>query len=111
MSVVGENIKRIRKEKKLSQRQLADLSGISQSAISDIENPAVTKLPNIDTIQKLASALRVSIDELTGAVVASKKEAETDLLRKSILDDYDRMTPAQRAKAREYMDLLLNQKP
>lgn len=111
MSVVGENIKRIRKEKKLSQRQLADLSGISQSAISDIENPAVTKLPNIDTIQKLAAALRVSIDELTGAVVASKKEAESDLLRKSILDDYDRMTPAQRAKAREYMDLLLNQKP
>lgn len=111
MSVVGENIKRIRKEKRLSQRQLADLSGISQSAISDIENPAVTKLPNIDTIQKLASALHVSIDELTGAAVASKKEAESDLLRKSILDDYDRMTPAQRAKAREYMDLLLNQKP
>ena len=63
---VGLNIKNRRKRLRLSQARLSDLSGISQSAISDIENPDVTKRPNTDTIQKIASALQCTVAELMG---------------------------------------------
>ena len=63
---VGENIKQKRKELGFSQIKLSRLSGISQSAISDIENPYATKRPNTDTISKIASALCCSVAELMG---------------------------------------------
>lgn len=74
MSAVGENIKRIRKLMKMSQVELSNRSGISQSAISDIENPSVTKLPNINTVTKIAQVLGCTVSDLTG-----EKEIETDL--------------------------------
>lgn len=60
-SKVGELIKKKRKELHITQVQLSKMSGVSQSAISDIESANVTKLPNIDTIQKIANALCVSV--------------------------------------------------
>lgn len=36
--IVGKNIKRIRKEKKLTQVQLADLIGYNEGTIANIEN-------------------------------------------------------------------------
>jgi transcriptional regulator with XRE-family HTH domain len=69
MDSVGENIKRRRKLLGITQNALSRLSGISQSAISDIENPQVTKLPNIDTIKKLAAALQCTVSDLTGETV------------------------------------------
>ena len=110
MSKVGENVKAERERQKYSQNALAKKAGIAQATLNAIE--ASTKNPSVDTVILLARALGVSVAYLLGEEEQQKeKEAETDLLRKSILDDYDRMTPAQRAKAREYMDLLLNQKP
>ena len=63
---VGMNIKKRRKQLHLSQARLSSLSGISQSAISDIENPEVTKRPNTDTIQRIAVALQCTVAELMG---------------------------------------------
>ncbi len=50
-------LKKIRDSKGLTQPQLAKLSGISQSYISEIEN--TLKTPTLDTIEKLANALQV----------------------------------------------------
>lgn len=50
-------IKKFRKEKKLTQKQLATLSGIGRSTISDIENSL--KSPSLDTLDKIATALDV----------------------------------------------------
>ena len=75
---VGMNIKKRRKEMRLSQARLSPLSGISQSAISDIENPDVTKRPNTDTIQKIAAALQCTVSELMGEK-ADGQEKPADL--------------------------------
>jgi len=72
---VGLNIKNRRKQLHLSQARLSDLSGISQSAISDIENPEVTKRPNTDTIQKIAAALQCTVAELMGEQPPGEDEA------------------------------------
>ena len=52
-----------RKERGLSQNQLAKLAGVHQSVISDIEN-GKTKAPRIDTMNAIAKALGISVNEL-----------------------------------------------
>lgn len=108
MSKVGENIRARRKALGMSQVMLSRASGISQSAISDIENPNVTKLPNIDTISKIAAALACSVDELTGESPKTEKAQEipSDPLRASIIRDYDLLPPEARQLVRQYIDLL-----
>ena len=53
----------IRVQHGLSQNQLAKLANVPQSVICDIES-GKTKAPRIDTIQALAAALGVTIDDL-----------------------------------------------
>ena len=64
MSAVGENIKEKRKEKHLSQNQLAKKAGIAQATLSAIESS--TKSPAVDTVEKLAAALECFVSELMG---------------------------------------------
>lgn len=57
----------LRKKSGLSQKQLAELSGIAYSRISDYERGAI-KIENmtLGTARRLAAALRCTIDELVG---------------------------------------------
>lgn len=57
-------LREIRERRGLTQMELADLAGVSQSIISDIENEYVS--PTIRVLQKLAGALGVSVSELLG---------------------------------------------
>lgn len=59
---IGENIKTVRKEQNLSQQQVAERSGMSNTMISEYERG--NKIPNLVTTAKIASALNVSIDRL-----------------------------------------------
>ena len=57
-----ENLKEIRKEKGLSQKELADKVGIEQSALSHLETGRNN--PTITTAQALAKALGCTVDDL-----------------------------------------------
>lgn len=57
---VGEIIKAIRKRKKMSQTELAELSGISRQTISSIESGSITSV-NTSTLDAIAKALAVSV--------------------------------------------------
>lgn len=57
-------IERLRREKGLSQKDLANILGVSQSAISKYETGVA--LPSLNTARKIASALGCTIDELFG---------------------------------------------
>lgn len=56
---VGENIKNIRKEKGFTQKKLSELCGIAEPTIRKYESGDLN--PKIETIEKIASALGVSI--------------------------------------------------
>ena len=56
------SLKKIRINKKLTQIRLAEISGVSQSYISEIET--FLKSPTLETIEKLANALKVHPFEL-----------------------------------------------
>jgi len=59
---LGNNLKKARARKKLSQGALARLLEVDKGYVSNIENGK--KNPTLATIQKLADALGVSADEL-----------------------------------------------
>lgn len=59
---LGENLKKVRAKKKLSQGALARLLGVDKGYISNIENGK--KNPTLATIERLAEALGISIDSL-----------------------------------------------
>ena len=53
--LVGENVRRIRQKKGLTQEHLADISGFSQQYISGLERGR--RNPTVVTVYELASAL------------------------------------------------------
>lgn len=53
----------MRRKRRLSQVQLARLSGIPQAMISNIES-GNTRSPRVDTLAKLALALKCTVDDL-----------------------------------------------
>lgn len=62
-SDITKNIKKLRKEKGISQDRLSKLADLSLNTIVNIEtgnNPN----PTFETLQKIAKALGVSLDEL-----------------------------------------------
>jgi DNA-binding XRE family transcriptional regulator len=59
MEVLGEMIKSVRKERKLTQQQLGELIGVQKSQISKLERSA--KNVTIDTILKVFSALKANV--------------------------------------------------
>lgn len=61
--MLGENIRRIRKKRNLTQDKLARLADISYTSITKIET-GVIKSPSVQTVAKIAKALGVSVDEL-----------------------------------------------
>ena len=63
MSIIGKNIKRLRQEKGISQDKLSKLADISLNTVVKIELEQSPN-PTLETIQKLAKALDVSLDEL-----------------------------------------------
>ena len=61
---IGKNIRKLRKERNLTQEELAELLNITSQAVSKWENE--TGMPDISQIIPLASIFGVSIDTLFG---------------------------------------------
>lgn len=59
--VIGKNIKYYRQNSKLTQIQLADLSGISISYLSKIEADGCDKSLSISVLNEIANALNIEI--------------------------------------------------
>jgi transcriptional regulator with XRE-family HTH domain len=62
MEVSKMRLREIRVSKRLTQKELAAISGVCQPHISSIENGTAT--PTITTAQKLAKSLGCTIDDL-----------------------------------------------
>ena len=56
---IGQKIRRLRKEERLTLQDLSDLSGLSKPLLSQIENDQV--IPPIATLLKIAKGLKVGI--------------------------------------------------
>lgn len=63
ISTIGKNIKRLRQEKGLSQDKLSKLADLSLNTVVKIELDDSPN-PTIETVQRIAKALEVSVDDL-----------------------------------------------
>ena len=72
--MLAQNLKKFRKQRKLSQEKLARLADISYNTIIKIET-GKAKNPTFETLSKLADAFGVSMDELAGR--SNKKNKRT----------------------------------
>lgn len=61
---IGEKIKQIRKQRKLTQKQLGEISGTSEITIRQYETNR--RAPRIEQLNKIATALNVDISDLLG---------------------------------------------
>ncbi|MBR6653771.1 MAG: helix-turn-helix transcriptional regulator [Oscillospiraceae bacterium] len=78
---IGTNIYNLRKEKKLTQAQLAEKLGVSEQAVSKWENEV--SLPDVSLFPAIASLFKVSIDRLFDYHQASHSEAVSQILKDS----------------------------
>lgn len=83
MATLGENLKAIRKAKKMTQKELAQKSGVKQSVISDLETG---NAKSTGSILELANALGVTAEELKKGIVG-------ELITTNVVPVQARMAP------------------
>ena len=83
--MISENIKNLRKEKGLTQKELADLLHVTSQAVSRWEKGDVE--PSIDTISEMANIFEVTTDEIIGGPDKKPKpEVITEVKEKVVVE-------------------------
>lgn len=82
--IIGTRIREIRKNKKMTQATLAELSGVEPSNISHIER-AATKL-SLPTLVSIANALNVTLDELVYGNLKKSEHISVGLINDLLSD-------------------------
>jgi transcriptional regulator with XRE-family HTH domain len=86
--LLSENLKAFRKEKKLSQQDVAEKSDMLASTFNRIENMKVA--PSIDTVERIASAIEVDFIDLFQTREISDKSIVKKLELLNNLSEYNR---------------------
>lgn len=112
-NIIGNNIKRYRKEKKITQSKLAELIGKSESTIQKYESGKVT--PDSKTLSEIAQALNIPITHILGiTATANNGGIITYAVPDEIKELYKptELTEEQIiVKRREYLKKLHEEKP
>ncbi|WP_068673103.1 helix-turn-helix domain-containing protein [Oceanobacillus sp. Castelsardo] len=74
--MIGEKIKQLRKEKKMSISELAERAGVAKSYLSSIERNLQSN-PSIQFIEKISEVLGVTVNELLNDETNQSVEYET----------------------------------
>lgn len=78
-TVIAENLKRLREERKLSLDSLAKLTGVSKSMLGQIERGEVN--PTVSTVWKISSGLKILFTQLM-----SRPEAEIEHVSRTSIE-------------------------
>ncbi|MDM5361243.1 helix-turn-helix domain-containing protein [Peribacillus sp. RS7] len=61
--MIGERVKKLREEKKMSMTELADKAGVAKSYLSSLERNLQTN-PSIQFLEKISTVLNIPVDAL-----------------------------------------------
>lgn len=98
---IGENIRKYRKTKKMTQETLAERAGLSVNYIGSIERGE--KLPSLETFIVILNQLGVTADCILQDVVQANYELKMSLLNEKL----SVLSPDQRATVEDVMDVLV----
>lgn len=116
MSIFGEKLRKLRKEKGLSIRKLSDLSGVAHSYLSQVET-GKRGVPKVETLERIAAGLNIpSIDLLARAGYIDpddyvKMKNEEDDIEWSLVQqqlENDKVKAIEKEKAPIYIDQILD---
>jgi transcriptional regulator with XRE-family HTH domain len=99
-SVLGEKIRRLRKEKGMTLDGLAEASGSSKSYIWELENSNDPLRPSAEKLQKIADALGQTVEFLIDDEVNEEASADAAFYRK-----FRKLEPETKDRIREIMDV------
>ena len=98
---IGENIRKYRKTKKMTQETLAERAGLSVNYIGSIERGE--KLPSLETFIVILNQLAVTADCILQDVVQANYELKMSLLNEKL----SVLSPDQRATVEDVVDVLV----
>ena len=98
---IGENIRKYRKTKKMTQETLAERAGLSVNYIGSIERGE--KLPSLETFIVILNQLGVTADCILQDVVQANYELKMSLLNEKL----SVLSPDQRATVEDVVDVLI----
>lgn len=94
--MLGDKIKALREEKKLTQTELADLIDISQSSVGMIESNS--RIPGRKTLVKLADFFNVTVDYLLSNDEETDKITEYQNQNKLFFSKFGKLSENDRKK-------------
>lgn len=71
---LGEELRMLRKKRRVTLTEVGEKTGLSVSFLSDIERNRTN--PSLDTLEKLAEYFQVTVNQLMAAVESGASEAE-----------------------------------
>ena len=103
---LGENLRRLRKEKDLTQEQFAESIGVSFQAVSRWENG--TAYPDMELLPSLSAFFDISVDALIGCPEEEKARQAEELLtaleKAAFAGESERVIPLIREIRRDHLD-------
>ena len=110
----GERLRKARKDKGFTQKQLADLIGAKHNSISDWENNK--NRPDPDTIEYICGALEIPVSRLFSESVQNKKSPDLtevspgdDKNKQELLQIYDELNADGQTNMMTYAQFLSSQ--
>ena len=102
-------LRELRKEKNITMKELGNIVGVTESAISQYE--LGKREPSNETLFKLADFFDVSVDYLLGREEEEqKKPIPEDELDREILERFSKLSPADADKVAAFIEGLLASK-
>lgn len=94
-----ENLRKLREESAVTQKQLAEVIGVSQQSINKYENHNIE--PDIETLIRMAKFFNTSVDFLIGHNatrfnVETERSVELCPEEDALIRKYRRLTPRQK---------------
>ncbi len=92
-----KNLKKLREESNITQKQLADIIGVSQQSINKYENHNIE--PDIETLIRIADYFDTTVDYLIGRKDCEENTFSSNALpnnEKKLLASYHSLTNAQK---------------
>jgi len=103
MIQMNERIKKIRKQKGLSQTDLGERIGVSQQVITNYERGL--REPDIETLLKIAGALDVTLESLIGEKPVRPEDQTSRAVQKRI-EQIKKSTPEKQKAFISFVDAL-----
>lgn len=108
---IGDRIRALREEKRWTQNHLAKVAKVTQPTIWRLEKGGITN-PKIDILKKIATALEVPVDVLTGGPgrpTSSDEDGAKDLMPEVVFRGFEKLSQPSRKQLVDFLKFLEQQ--